>query len=210
MSFFEPDIGEAFTFRVVKSHTLNPSLKWENLYEVRNRTAAVPADLVTAGMDVVAFEQALHYDFVQFETLTVSTWVPDGVPYNPDSFVTVPIGSTGERTLGSDPVSLVHCLRAQMQVESGRMGFRLYRGCLAEGEIQSPAGISVFQNPAAMNTLVSTAVSDNISEFVGTATGIVQLVLESNSNSRNVVAVNAVGITFKKLNNKFFNRQPAP
>jgi len=206
MSFLEPVAGEAFMFRVLKHHVANPTLRWVNTYEVRNRTATGPADLLTAAMAFAAFEAALHFNVVEFEYVTVSTWVPDGEPYNPDSFVSSPIGGLGERQPASEMLGLVNCWKTQKQVDSGRMGFQLYRGCLTESDVAAPAGITILSNAANMNTILSSAVNDNIGLFLGEATGIVQLVMESLNSSRNVVAFNSTGVTVKKLNNKYFNR----
>lgn len=206
MSFFEPVAGEAFMFRVLKHHVANPTLRWVNTYEVRNRTATDPDDLITAAMAFATFEQALHFSFVEFEYVTISTWVPDGEPYNPDSFVSTPFGGVGDRLPASEPLGLVNCWKTQKQVQSGRMGFQLYRGCLTESDVSAPAGISILSNPANMNLILSSAVSTNINLFLGDATGIVQLVMESLGSSRNVLAFNSTGVTVKKLNNKYFNR----
>ena len=210
MSLIAPILNERFMYRIFKSLVANPGLRWVNTYEVRNRTATGVADLKSAGLNIVAFEQALHTDLVKFEYFTVSTWVEDGDPYNPDTFVSENIGSPGERTIGTELAGLTDCLKVQFVPETGRMGFRLYRGVLAEGDITSPAGIKTLSNPAAMNLLLNTAL-EAIEGYFGTdPEGIVRLTMESTSNSRAILSANASGVTVKKLNNKYFNRTPAP
>jgi hypothetical protein len=203
-----PALGERFSLRIRKSHFNNPALKWHNTYEFRSNTVTDLPDLLTACENIVDFEEALHNPIVVFESFTVSTYVPDGQPYNPDSFVTIPIGSVGENDTGLGELAPLHlCWRVAFRPTTGRLGFRLYRGCLKESQFNSPAGVPVISALGEVEAVLTGALT-NINLYLSGNEGAIYLSMESNLNSRYIEEVQSAGITMKKLNNRYFDVPP--
>src|SRR5262249_28888061 len=102
MSVVSPGAGESFIVRVWKSLTTNPAVRWANTYECRFNAAGSEANLITFANRCVDFEIALAVETSYFLYYTISTWLPDSHPYNPDAFVSVPINGPGARGVGSN------------------------------------------------------------------------------------------------------------
>lgn len=209
MSLLEPGVGEQFTLRIKKVHSARPDTPWYNSYELVNNTAATLGELHTACLNIVEFEQELHRQTTVFTQYTLSSWEPDSDPYNPDVFVTVPLTRTGAVSALDQAESLETCWRVAWQPVTGRVGFRLYRNCLSEGDVTAPAGRKIFENGAAMGLRLLNAVSDaNIGPYFNGGPGDVHFAMLSATSIRLIVGVNLGGITLKKLDNRHFDRAP--
>jgi hypothetical protein len=211
MSVLEPTLLERFTLRIRKSHTANPSVVWYNTYELQVIAAVDLPDLKTFCTNVVEYEAMLHRPTTKFESFTISTHAPDGEPYNPSSFVTVPLTNTGGNGSGLDQAAPLHiCWRVAVETPVGRLGFRLYRNCLSEGDVHAPAGLPVLENPIAMSVLLDGAISGGpIDGMISGGASPVQMVLIGRLGGiRFVEAITSAGITVKKLNNRYFDRVP--
>lgn len=144
MSILSPTPGEVFIFRSHKRLTTNPLLGWVNTYEFEAGASTLYANLLEAANLVIDMEIGLHLSDAEFFKRVISTWVADGIPYNPASFVSIETpGLVGDRTAG-DPLSLQNVLQVNRQVPTGRQGKLFYRRVLAESEIVSPAGDPVL------------------------------------------------------------------
>jgi len=123
--------GEIFTVRVYKQHA---GFGWANTYEVQ--AAVEPINSVTAietmASAFVSLEQLIHLTPVTIDRVVVSTYIPDGQPYNPSSFTTIPVSLPGQRTVSGDFLPLELCLFVRRNGAVGRDGRLLYRGCLLE------------------------------------------------------------------------------
>lgn len=211
MSVAEPTLLERFTLRIRKTHTSNPGIAWYNTYELQVIEEIDLPDLKTMCQNVVEFESMLHRPSTKFESYTISTHAPDGEPYNPSSFVTVPLTNTGGNGTGLDQAAPLHiCWRVAVNTPTGRLGFRLYRNCLSEGDITAPAGLPVLENPAGMASLLATAITDApIDGMISGGGSPVHLVLIGRLGGiRFVENLTSAGITVKKLNNRYFDRIP--
>src|SRR5690242_19640950 len=62
MSVISPEVGSIYTVRIYKSHTLNPSLKWSNTYEVRLDDFAETSMLVDGLTILLDFERRIHHE----------------------------------------------------------------------------------------------------------------------------------------------------
>lgn len=208
MGMDDPKPGEIVTARVIKSHTLNPSLKWANTYEVRLSDFASTAEAVSVLSTILTFEQKIHNELTLIEYGTISTWVADSEPYDANEFVRLNANVLGQRLLGvQQPEDLRVCLRMSVGAATGRTGYRLYRNVLFRGEIHAPAGIDTFVDSGAVSSFLAGAVSDSLfSDLVNSEASIPHLVLHSATSSRAVGSLGVAGITVKALNNKYFDR----
>jgi hypothetical protein len=131
--------------------------------------------------------------------------VPDGRPYNPDSFISFPYNEDGLRSRFSDDVvDLSICLRLDKRAVSGRSGRLLIRGALHEGMLRTVGGRFNFQTPGGLDGV---DFNDAITRFTALITvPSAGMSLVSNLGSRPVSQITIAGITIKKLNNKYFDR----
>lgn len=148
MSILSPVPGETFMFRSHKRLNSNPSLGWVNTYEFVAGSATTHLNLLQAMGGVVEMERSIHLSEAVFFKRVVSTWVPDGTPYDPAAFLSVSTpGLVGARS-ATDGLPLNIVAQVNRQVPIGRQGKLFYRRVLAESEITSPAG-DVVITPAA-------------------------------------------------------------
>lgn len=122
--------SEVLTVRVYK---VFQQVAWANTYEVQalqeiTNTATALEDLANK---LVNLERPLHAGFVTFDRVVVSTWVPDGQPYNPLSFTSFPLQGQGTRNVPTPLEPLTQCLYVRRNTILGRDGRLLYRGCLS-------------------------------------------------------------------------------
>lgn len=140
MSILAPVADEQFMFRIHKSLETNPALGWVNTYEYVATTGAEYGDLVNLALQLTAMEVAIHQEDVLFQKYVISTWVPDGVPYDPTSFVSSSLVGVAGTNAATPGLSLHNCLQVNRQVPTGRQGKLFYRRVLSEGDVSSPAG----------------------------------------------------------------------
>lgn len=149
MPFDVQTAGEVYTLRFYKKLATNPAVVWANTYEIYNQAGGQsPEDIQTVLANISAAEKTLHLNSVVFDRAVASTWVPDGEPYNPASFITYPLSGAGSIVPSSPALGLSNCLQVRRVVTYGRNGRSLYRGCLAEGQTIAPAGDPVLTSGA--------------------------------------------------------------
>lgn len=198
--------GVAHTVKIYKAHSLNSYIEWSNTYEIVSDTEQTLASAITAMQDLVKFERAFHTGYAVFKRAIISTWTPDSKPYNPNSFVSVPLQQGGSRDIVNAELAPLHmCLKVSFQVNTGRQGYRLYRGCLTEGDFNSPAGLPVLINGSTPSSMVIGS-QVNLTGLFGGGASPWTLVLHSATHTRDVVMVAPAGITMKKFNNRYFDR----
>lgn len=213
MSVASPVANELFTLRTFKRLASNPAVGWANSYEIRMGASPSAGGLEDVCVAVVAFEQVFHLTTVEFDRYVVSTLQPDGSPYDPLSFTSFPLSpSTGARTSAGQPLDLKVCLFVRRDVQYGRDGRALYRGVLTETDVQAPAGQFTLTDPTGFQTdLINAAlVSSNLADYLALG-GEADKIVMSNSDGtivRDVADMTAVGVSVKKLNNRFYNRVP--
>lgn len=197
--------GEKFTVRVIQSAN-NGSVKWANTLEyIVSSDIDEDGAALIAGNVVGAFQAILINQYV-VEKVVVSTYTPDGRPYNPDSFVTFPFNLVGLRSrFGETPVDLAVCLRLDKRASSGRSGRMLLRGVLHEGMLTTVGGKYNFQFPGGLDSVDFGDGLTRIQQLITLDNA--QMALVSDTYARPVETLTVSGISIKKLNNKYFDRR---
>lgn len=198
--------GTYFTLRIYKKLTTNPALSWANTYEVTNNEP-VEAGFVDSLISVVSeFERMIHLGDVQFDRAILSSWVEDGTPYDPTTFITKPLTLLGSRVAGGQALSLNNCLFVRRETAYGQNGKLFYRRVMTEEDVLATSGTLALSNPVAMNTEIQAAVTaanvDGILNF-GLTWGLRMksaLLLD-----REVSALTVAGARMIQFNNRYFD-----
>jgi hypothetical protein len=198
--------GEIFTVRVYKQHA---GFGWANTYEVQ--AAVEPINSVTAieamASAFVSLEQLIHLTPVTIDRVVVSTYIPDGQPYNPSSFTTIPVSLPGQRTVSGDFLPLELCLFVRRNGAVGRDGRLLYRGCLLEADMGTDAFRPILQ-PSVRNSFQTIFGTWFTTTFPQSQWNIVLARgLPNPTNVRQIIGFQvSEKIAVKKLNNRYFDR----
>lgn len=202
--------NDLFVVRVKKSHTANPSRSWQNSYEFVANESGTLSDLDDLANVVLDYEQQLHNTFTQFEQVSVSTWVADSVPYDPDAFLVDPVDLQGTRDTTGALAAITTCWKVARPCLSGRSGHIFYRNVFAQSDLTAPSGISQLNDPATFSTLLSDArTSSSLSDYLGlTPTAKLQMALinKTGSNVRGVQTLISSGVTQMPVDHAWFNR----
>lgn len=205
MSITSPDLGEVFTIRTIKAYG---DRNWVNTYEVQVTVDGLsPAALKQAASTIIAAERDFHMTWVSFIRYVISTYVPDGQPYNPLSFISEPVALQGQRGVTGDGLSLTDCVFVRFGAPTGRPGKRFYRGCLQETDVAF--GIDGHS----LSSTFRAQVSSNLSPLLTSLPNGLQLCLASGNPIPTIVRpVTTIEAAFetvtKKLNNRYFRRTP--
>jgi len=205
--------NDRFVIRIIKHHSANPSKPWGNTYEVLASSSGNLADINGLVSVLVLFEQTIHLGFVEFDRATASTWEEDSVPYDPDAFAVYDLSGPGVRGGSSPFAPLTTCLSVVRSPTSGRQGHIFYRGVLAQGDLASPSGINVLDDPGAWDTELQAAiVSSELEGYLGLgAAGPLALCMvnRTGTNTRLVMGLAVGGVSELPTDHAWFNRTPA-
>lgn len=203
-----------FIIRVHKSLVTSPLNPWSNSYEFQADDPVSTADLQNAALACALWETALTRDLVQYNRATVSTWAEDSHPYDPATFMTVPLTGTGGLTGEADTLALNQTFRIARTPATGRAGHIFLRAALEEGQVSAPAGISILVDVDGMNDTVQTALtSSELENYIGAAPlGPLHMVLVNKAGTqiRNVLSLTAQGVTTLPTDHRWFNRPTPP
>lgn len=123
--------------------------QWVNNYEIMDFPSQPAIDNVGPLVNaLVAAEQAIHLTEVYFTKAVVSTWQPDSKPYDPDTFVTMPLTVNGSRSHTAAAMERNIAYFVRKTPWSGRNGKFFYRGCLHQGDVQTTGSLKSRLNPA--------------------------------------------------------------
>jgi hypothetical protein len=86
---------------------------------------------------LVLLERGIHLQWVTIDRAVVSTYQPDSRPYNPDSFLTIPINQPASQQAVGEVLPLELCIYVRKNVASGRFGKNYYRAAITESGLQS-------------------------------------------------------------------------
>lgn len=200
--------NEPITVRVYKTAGIN--LGWANTYELYATGPIEGNDVLTELQNLVdtiaSFEASQLLSTYRVDRVVVSTWAPDGEPYNPTTFSVYPIGGAGQRSvLGLEPMPLEFCVFVKKEVNFGRAGHWLFRGCLVDTDVNVSGGRSM------LTTARWDAFNDAVNDMLAALnTSIFRLALIGNTAqgllARDVVnVVTSTQVRFKKLNNRYFD-----
>jgi len=210
MSVAEPALAENFTARIVKTLTTNPGVKWQNSYKFRVRAAATTDDLKDAVNIMAAFESELMDESVRFLNGLVSTAIPDSEPYQRKNFAPVDLGVTFGQNAFANPQPLEMVVYVQKLVETGNPGRIFYRRMLDEGHVISPSGFPQEAVPNTLNTAIAAARSSSGLNALLTGGGHpLELIIGGGVDFARVQGVEFQAISFKQLNNKYFDVPPS-
>lgn len=129
--------GEVFTVRTYK---VFGEYAWANTYEIAAREEAESnsqAFWIDIADRFIALEREFHLSTVLFDRVVISTYIPDGQPYNPVSFTAFPYSVPGLANPTSDLLPADACLYVRRNALFGRDGRLFYRGCLHEAFAES-------------------------------------------------------------------------
>jgi len=204
---------DLFIVRIIKYLGANPDNKWVNTYEFTAVADGDTASLITLAHDFVNFEAAIHDDGVFFDHVTVSTWVPDSVPYDPTAFLSIPLTQQGTISdITNENVALGMALRVKRNPVSGRFGNLFYRGVLHENQVSAPAGVPILSNASEIQDLVDGAVtSSSIDAYVGVSIDgnfALSMIDATGSVVRRVTSLVVGGVSLIKQDHQWFNRTP--
>jgi hypothetical protein len=213
MSVVAFDEGDLFTVVVEKSLHSNPNLTFRNSYEFQAQEAGSTENLITMGEALVAFEKAMTLETADFVELRIATWEPDSSPYNPATFLALPLTGTGDRTLGEgEEVALNVCLSVARVPQSGRFGHIFYRDALKKPDIIAPSGDWIFEDQDAYDTLLAGALTSSGIDGYLDGSQVLRMVMVDKDGTfiRSVLVLSPQGISTLPTKHKWFNRTPTP
>jgi hypothetical protein len=202
--------GDKFVVTIKKNLLTNPENSWVNRYEAVAKISGNEGDLLSFMDTVVVFEQQLHSAAVFFSQESVATWEADSVPYDPTSFISIPLSSVGVRVVALELENLQTCLSVRRVCSNGRFGHLFYRGCLYEDEVSSPSGKSILTAPATVQTRIDTAIDvSEMAVYLGlTAPGAFQISMinKDGTQVRPVVGFTQGGVALVPNDHAWYNR----
>jgi len=201
--------GEVFTVRVYKVFN---QYRYANTYEiVAQSSESDTGEVFWTGIAgrFASLESQLVFPFIQIDRVVISSYVPDGSPYNPTSFISLPVNIFGTRQISGDIAPANLCLVVRKNVTYGRDGRNFYRGNLLESDVVGgfpEATLSVSQK-----TFLQGLFDNWYTDFTNNT--IFRLCLASGSpsptNVRIVTNLVVEGrIASKKINNRYYKRNP--
>jgi hypothetical protein len=202
--------GEVFTVRVYK---LFNQFRYANTYEIVAKTDAnstSEAYWKNVADRFVHLEKNFHLSFIQIDRVVISSYVPDGTPYNPTSFISIPYNTYGELNIsGSDIVPANLCLVVRKNVVFGRDGRNFYRGVMTETQLVG--GFPEATVSDAYRNAIQQHFNDWHTIFLN-STNFNICLASGKPNPTNVrIVTNFVverRVTSKKVNNRYFKRNP--
>lgn len=197
-----------FVVRIFKRWLANPLKTFSNVYELRTSITGMIPLVVPVLWDLLSYEKAFHLTAIEFFKATVSTWKPDGAPYNPNTFAVFNFDETGDRPVtGSAPEPGEATLYVNKNTSLGHAGKLWYRGCLLESDKQAPAGEAVEEG-SGMQSTWQTAFTNNIAQYLGNGFGGVSLALVSGDGTdvRPVVSMDPTAIKYRQTGSIYFDK----
>jgi hypothetical protein len=213
-------MADLIRISVFKNWLTTGTVGWVNTYEfVSFETAGVLDTAWQQAVDsLVDAEKILHLTSVVFNRAVIATWGADGTPYNPASFVTVPLVGTGARDAATiDPLDLNAVFNVRKAVESGRAGKIAYRGVLLESDVDASLSGSWQLTPGGSLQETGTrfgAYEDKMADVmaggpIGVTLALVSFVQgQTAAVSRPVVDLSPAGASFSKRNHRYFDVYP--
>jgi len=209
MSLQNVSVGEVFTVRVYK---LFNQYRYANTYEVVATEAASNTSEAywyeLAGR-FQGLEAAMHLNFIKIDRVVISSYVPDGQPYNPETFISFPSAFFGQVNYSADIVPANMCVVVRKNVTFGRDGRNFYRGVMTENDLVGGFPEATL-SPARRNDL-QTLFSAWYTEFINNTPFRICLAsgTPNATNVRQVIGfVVESRIASKKINNRYFKRNP--
>jgi hypothetical protein len=206
----EDEVLTVRTYKVVP----NAEIAWANTYEVIVDQPTVDPDVTTARLSAlrnafVTLERGLLNAAYILDRIIISTYVPDGTPYDPFTFVSYTISQPGTYfTPGNPLLPLQFCALVKRTVNYGRQGSILYRGAVAANDAIITPGGTVIETSrrnvmtGLLNSFISSVQQAGFDLVMARGRETVEI-----GTLRRVVGIEVKDkMTFKKLNNRYFDK----
>jgi hypothetical protein len=132
MSVLEPESREVFSIRIFKVYE---GYRWANTYEIQSADSSTYQTLRQAAQVIALREKVPLMAPARIYKATISTYVPDSRPYDPNSFTTINLDLSGDTGFTVNTLPLNVCVFARKNTQTGRPGKAFYRGFLAETDV---------------------------------------------------------------------------
>ena len=132
MTVLNPESQEVFSIRVFKVYE---GYRWANTYEIQATDPVSYQTLRQAAHTIALRERGPLAAPMRIYKATISTYVPDSRPYNPDTFTTVNLDLPGETGFTVNTLPLNTCVFVRKNTLTGRPGKAFYRGFLSETDV---------------------------------------------------------------------------
>ena len=145
----------SYIFRCYAAYDVRPSDDWSTILE-QEVDADVDSPVIEDIADnMVAGLQEIYLNNVIIDRVTISTWVADSAPYDPNVLRSISYGVAGSRPfLLTNPVADDLTLFIRKGSSTGRNGKMQLRGCLTIADVTSESGSWVIE-PTALSGYVS-------------------------------------------------------
>lgn len=198
-----------FIVRIFKRF-LGATKEWVNTYEIAGAVERTLQDAVATATQIILFEAGIHIkNLVELVRVTISTWSEDGKPYDPQSFLSIPLDVKGQRNIGeNDPEPAGLTYRISKSSGTGRLGAQSYRGVLHEGDKTSIAGRPAFDNTDLVD-LAAALFDVHLKPLMFNGNALLKLALISKAGLvRLLVDIVSYGISFNKDDHKYYDVKP--
>jgi hypothetical protein len=203
---------DKFIIRISKYIGGVPDRKWTNSYELAAVASGGETDLLDAATKLVEFEANITYQVVTFDRVLVSTWIPDSVPYNPSAFIASTLTQEGILSMSGSQLEPINmCLDVRRNCTHGRFGHLFYRGALVETMVESPSGRASLASRSTVQGVIDTAIStSHADDLIGSTATPLKLVMinKTGSEMRDVIGLQAAGVSIVPFDHTWFNRRP--
>lgn len=210
MSVHDFTTNDLFVMRIIKSHVNNPADKWANSYEFRATDVGTESVLLQMAEILIAFEKENHFELVNFERFTLSTWEEDSKPYDPEVFISSTISGVGGVAAAAGVLSLETCLNVTRVAAFGRYGHIFWRGALDSTMVEAPSGKDILVDPTSLQSQIDdTLTSSGFADYIGVLPdGNPALVMVSKDGTqiRPVIGLFAAGVSKLPVDHAWFNR----
>jgi len=145
------------------------------------------------------------------ERVVISTLARDSSPYDVTKLAVYEFGLAGALTASSDVLPLWNVVLVKRLVPNGRLGNMLLRGMLSETDVSSPGGVPQLTSKENIQTVIDNSIaSSTLGDYIGSEATNLQLYMitpgELNNIERPVMGFQVSRLTYKKLNNKYFDK----
>jgi hypothetical protein len=207
------DDGDRFIFRVYSDLGSTQGPRWSNSYEAYAHAGGSITDLTALGGKLALFNQGMSGSDVRITGYSVSTWVPDSTPYNPENFYVSPaLNLTGSRTM-SDPIDLDVCLDVRRSVALGRSGNIYLRGALDEADVERSGSKYTLTDPQGLDVIFNAVLAATHLPYYylgGTMVpiwlGLIGANIIGTVYTRGLTNIAIRGVTIVPMNHRWYNQ----
>lgn len=206
--------GDRFIIRLFYFLAINPGAEYNTQVTVEALTGGGLPELTECGVRFADCMGRMMFDTVALDRITISTFVEDSRPYDPNAFVSqeIEVGPIGRNSSGQQILAARNVLKLAKKVPTGRQGKISLRFALSESDVQAPAGEMVLTNEAAITSALEQALTlSQFDEYFPAQGGIFNPVLLNVSPvgpfyvSRYVTNIVVNGAGFNSTNHKHYD-----